>query len=176
MSVNRLQQGVRIHSAEVPIAAPGRSADLLSQSPERFFLAVLPAPSAALYALAFLRGKIAYSFEWRFLMKKFLARISVLSLLAIAACLCLAQNGPAKKSYTFHGKVVSVNRNAKMLTVDGEKVEGWMSAMTMNYKVDDPSVVDKLKPGDQITATVYDGDYVLHDVKAGPSKDARSKP
>jgi Cu/Ag efflux protein CusF len=40
-----------------------------------------------------------------------------------------------------------------------------MGAMTMDYKVDDPSILDKVKPGDQIMATVYDGDYSLHKVQ-----------
>lgn len=92
-------------------------------------------------------------------------------LVVLTASLCLAQNAAPKKSYTFHGKVISVDKSAKTLNIDGEKVEGWMEAMTMNYKVDDPSVVDKLKAGDQITATVYDGDYVLHNVRlAAPKK------
>ena len=69
----------------------------------------------------------------------------------------------------------AVNKDAKNLTVNGENVEGWMSAMTMNYKVDDPSILDKVKPVDQIMATVYDGDYSLHKVQimgknAGDSK------
>ena len=40
-----------------------------------------------------------------------------------------------------------------------------MDAMTMNYKVEDPSVLDKLKPSHQIMATVYDGDYSLHKIQ-----------
>ena len=51
-----------------------------------------------------------------------------------------------------------------------------MSAMTMNYKVDDPSILDKLKPGDQIMATVYDGDYSLHKVKVMGENAGDSKP
>jgi Cu/Ag efflux protein CusF len=109
-------------------------------------------------------------------MKRLLRSLSAFAVLVLAVSWCSAQTAPAKKSYTFHGKVVSVDKSAKTLTIDGEKVEGWMAAMTMNYKVDDPSIVDKLKPGDQITATVYDGDYVLHNVKAVPAaKDAKSK-
>ena len=93
----------------------------------------------------------------------------------LMAVVCLGQAGPGKKEFTFHGKVEAVNKSAKSLTVNGEKVEGWMDAMTMSYKVDDPSIIDKLKPGDQIMATVYDGDYMLHKVQimgknAGDSK------
>jgi len=110
-------------------------------------------------------------------MKNLLRAIRTLALMGVAISLCLGQNAPAKKSYTFHGKVVSADKDAKTLTIDGEKVEGWMEAMTMRYKVDDPTVVDRLKPGDQITATVYDGDYVLHDVKTvgNASKDSKQK-
>lgn len=103
-------------------------------------------------------------------MKKLLTRaISLLAAIALFAALCLAQ-GTAKQSYTFHGKVVSVNKQTKALSVDGQEVKGWMGAMTMNYKVDNPAIVDTLKPGDLITATVYDGDYILHNVKLDTSK------
>ena len=40
-----------------------------------------------------------------------------------------------------------------------------MEAMTMIYSTDDPSVAAKVKTGDQITATVYDGDLVLHRIR-----------
>lgn len=99
-----------------------------------------------------------------------LLRIAIAALLA--AALCLAQ-APAKKSYVFHGKVVSVNKEAQTLSVANEKIDGWMNAMTMSYKVDNPSVIGQLKPGDQITAKVYDGDYVLHDVKPVTSKSGK---
>jgi hypothetical protein len=67
------------------------------------------------------------------------------------------------KAHTFHGKVEAVTD--KGLTVDGEKVEGWMDAMTMTYKVDKPDV---LKMVNQIMATVYDGDTTLHNVMTMP--------
>lgn len=65
----------------------------------------------------------------------------------------------AKKAHEFKGKVVKVDANAKTLVVDGETVEGWMSSMTMIYRVDRPNVLSEVKPGDTITATVYDGDF-----------------
>ena len=103
-------------------------------------------------------------------MKYICRRTFVLVITVLAASLCFAQSAASKKSYTFHGKVVSVDKSEKTLKIDGEKVEGWMEAMTMNYKTDDPSLVDKVKPGDQVSATVYDGDYVLHNVKVVPAK------
>jgi len=105
------------------------------------------------------------------------------ALLAAMLCLflatALAQNGNAgKKSYTFKGKVEKVDSAAKKITVNGEKVEGWMDSMTMNYSVDKEDVLKKLKVGDQITAKVYEGDFtVLHDVQVvdpkAPSAPAR---
>lgn len=74
-----------------------------------------------------------------------------------------------KKEHPFRGKVEKVDAKAKTLTVDGENVEGWMSAMTMVYEVDKDEVLNKVKVGDQITAKVYEGDYkTLHDVQMVP--------
>ena len=110
-------------------------------------------------------------------MKRVRRCFSALAAGVLMAALCLGQASQGKKEYTFHGKVEAVNKSAKNLSVNGEKVEGWMDAMTMNYKVDDPSILDKVKPGDKIVATVYDGDFTLHKVKVvGPSAgDAKPK-
>ena len=71
-----------------------------------------------------------------------------------------------KKEHVFRGKVQGVDPKAKTLTVNGENVEGWMSAMTMVYSADKPDVYDKVQPGDQITAKVYEGDFAtLYDVQ-----------
>ena len=76
-----------------------------------------------------------------------------------------------KKEFTFNGKIERIDANAKRLVVNGEKIEGWMNAMTMAYRVDKEEVIKTLKAVDQITAKVYDGDYAtLHDVKVVPPK------
>jgi Cu/Ag efflux protein CusF len=90
------------------------------------------------------------------------------AMLGFALCLLSVSLHAQKKSYTFHGKVEQVNLNTKRLTVANEKIEGWMDAMTMAYAVDNEEVLKSLKPGDQIIAKVYDGDYVLHEVKVVP--------
>jgi protein SCO1 len=58
----------------------------------------------------------------------------------------------APRAFTIRGKVVSTD--AAHVTLDGEDVPGFMEAMTMDYKLADPSVVSELHPGDRITAKV----------------------
>src|SRR5262245_39237152 len=76
---------------------------------------------------------------------------------AVGTVLCLflatavAQQKAAKKEYVFNGKIEKIDVNAKRVTVANEKVDGWMSAMSMAYKVDKDEVLKTLKPGDQIT-------------------------
>jgi protein SCO1/2 len=55
-----------------------------------------------------------------------------------------------QKTFTIRGSVVSTDATHVML--DGEAVPGFMEAMTMPYKLKDPSVVSELHPGDRITA------------------------
>src|SRR5258708_40244320 len=106
--------------------------------------------------------------------------ISVLGALLVATCLLLTsalaqQKGKAKGgSHTLHGKVMDVGPSS--LTVDHEKVEGYMDAMTMAYKVDKPESLKGLKKGDRIMATVYDGDYTPDDIKLMPNDDKARPP
>jgi Cu/Ag efflux protein CusF len=90
---------------------------------------------------------------------------AIATLALILTSVCWGQSAKDKKAHIFHGKVEAVDPTSSSLKVNGEKVEGWMDAMTMNYKVDDAAVLKKVKAGDQIMATVYDGDLVLHKVE-----------
>jgi protein SCO1 len=56
------------------------------------------------------------------------------------------------KNYHLKGKVVSIDKQGKMLNVDSESIPGFMDAMTMPYKVKPEGELDKLHPGDVITA------------------------
>src|SRR5437762_4315957 len=102
--------------------------------------------------------------------------------LGLLACLFMTtftlyaqQDG--KKAHQFKGKVQKVDPTAKTLTVDGENVEGWMASMTMTYHVDKPEILSQLKPGETITATVYDGDFgMLYGVKVAAAASSASTP
>lgn len=99
---------------------------------------------------------------------RFMAALAIL----LASFLATASAQTDKKALTFKGKVEKVDAKAKTLTVAGEKVDGWMGAMTMTYSPDKDEVLTKVKAGDEITAKVYAGDFkVLHDIEVVPPKE-----
>src|SRR6266576_615180 len=58
------------------------------------------------------------------------------------------------KRYHLKGKVVSIDKQGKMANIDSEAIPDFMGAMTMPYTVKPESDLDKLKPGDSVTADV----------------------
>ncbi len=56
--------------------------------------------------------------------------------------------------YKLRGKVVSSDTAHGIVMVDHEAIPGFMDAMTMPYKLKDPSIASELHPGDTITADV----------------------
>jgi protein SCO1/2 len=61
---------------------------------------------------------------------------------------------PTYKVYKLRGKVVSTNPATGEATLNHEAIPGFMDAMTMPYKLKDPSILSELHPGDTITADV----------------------
>ena len=100
--------------------------------------------------------------------------LAVLALAALMALSSAAQSNAKKKAYTLHGKIEAVKEADKKVTVKHDKIEGYMAAMTMDYKVDD-AAMKKLKAGDEITATLYEDDYTLYNVKV-LQPDGRAQP
>ena len=65
---------------------------------------------------------------------------------------------PAAKSATQHypvrGVVVSTDTGTGEIGLNAEAIPGFMEAMTMSYKLADPTVMSELHVGDRITATL----------------------
>jgi protein SCO1/2 len=92
-------------------------------------------------------------------MRTFLASI-LFTIVALAGCHSRPQAGPQTpaspsfKVYKLRGKVVSSNAATGEVTLDHGAIPGFMDAMTMPYKLKDPSILSELHPGDVITADV----------------------
>ena len=61
---------------------------------------------------------------------------------------------PVQKSYHLRGKIVAVDAANGQVTINAGAIAGLMDAMTMSYKLVDPTIVSELHPGDVITARV----------------------
>lgn len=59
------------------------------------------------------------------------------------------------KVYKLRGKVISTNPSTGEVTLDHEAIPGFMEAMTMPYKLKDPSILSELHPGDVLTADLF---------------------
>jgi protein SCO1/2 len=71
---------------------------------------------------------------------------------------CHRAGGPvavgATSHYPVRGVVVSVDAKGGEIDLNAETIPGLMEAMTMSYKLVDPTVVSELHPGDKITASL----------------------
>src|SRR5271169_3687654 len=88
-------------------------------------------------------------------MKSLFLAPAVLIVLFATGC----QSVPAKH-YAIRAEVISADAQRQMITVKHGDIPGLMPAMTMSYMVADPKQIEKLGPGDKITA-----DLVVSDSK-----------
>jgi protein SCO1 len=79
----------------------------------------------------------------------------VRTLLTVLVAICATLTACSRaRQYEFRGQVLAVDRTRRELTVKHEDVRGFMPAMTMPFKVEDPRVLDELSPGDLVKATL----------------------
>ena len=96
-----------------------------------------------------------------------------LALIAGVATSCGGSSAPAntgaasERRYPFQGQVLSMSADRTSASIKHEDIPGFMSAMTMSYKVQDPKEFEGVEPGDLITATlvVVTSDAYLTEVK-----------
>ena len=89
------------------------------------------------------------------------------TLLAGLAMLAACAKKPPEKRYKLTGDVVSLDPKTQTANIKGDKIEGWMEAMTMEYPVRDKAEFAKLAVGDRISATVFveDVKYYIGDIR-----------
>jgi len=79
--------------------------------------------------------------------------LAVLASFSLAACRG-SKRAEQEKRYPLKGKVVSIEKQDQRVVVDHEDIPGFMSAMTMPYRVKDAKDLDRMTPGDAIQADV----------------------
>jgi protein SCO1/2 len=80
----------------------------------------------------------------------------------LCACLVGCQHEPSaaelargpERRFELTGKVVSIDRSQREVTIAHDEIPGFMSAMTMPFSLKDEWAFDVLAPGDAITATL----------------------
>jgi protein SCO1/2 len=105
-------------------------------------------------------------------------------LLGLAACSSQPTSQPAAtepqaqapaasepQRHNLRGKVVSIDKPAKSVTVDHEEIPGFMGAMAMPYAVKEEALLDSVSPGDPVTAEVVvddTGSMWLENIQKAP--------
>ena len=78
-------------------------------------------------------------------------RVFICSCIAAATACAPA---PPKNTYTLHGQILSIDAARKTLNIKHGDIKGLMPAMTMPYTVHDAGLVQGLRAGDVIDATL----------------------
>ena len=93
------------------------------------------------------------------------AHLALVVAVALAAARCSAPQN--ERTYTLQGQVLAVTADHQQATIKHEEIKGFMPAMTMPYKMKTPQLLEGVKPGDLINATlvVVSNDAYLTTVK-----------
>lgn len=89
--------------------------------------------------------------------------VMCIALLAVPSRL-LAAGEQGAKDIAFFGRVVAVHSSDGTATIKHGKIQGFMDAMTMDYKIVPQSTLEKLSPGDDIRATAGQGETTLYKI------------
>jgi len=74
--------------------------------------------------------------------------------IVIVVLLMIACKPPQPRRYELKGKVVSVDKRGKTVTIAHEAIPGYMEGMTMAFRLKDERGLDTLQAGDSVQATL----------------------
>jgi Cu/Ag efflux protein CusF len=62
--------------------------------------------------------------------------------------------GAASKTAVGEGEVIAATPSSGQIVLEHAEIKGFMEAMTMGYRIDPPSLLAKVKPGDKVRFTI----------------------
>ena len=75
------------------------------------------------------------------------------------------------QEYKLLGEVRKIDKDAREVTILHQAIPGFMEAMTMPFHLEDPAILDELRPGDEVEGKLrverengQTKDYRLHDL------------
>jgi protein SCO1/2 len=84
----------------------------------------------------------------------------IVALLLTIAAAC--SRTPPAKEYPLTGQILSITPERQEVLLKHDDIKGFMPAMTMPYKVQDPSLLAGKQPGDLVQATLVVGEVDAH--------------
>ena len=141
-----------VRGEKFPAAAPGSMlGPELSQMgplhPLEFFTESIVNPSA--HAAKKYRGP-----DGKSTMPAVNDRMTVQELIDLSSYIASLRPKGVPKFVTGEGTVIALVTGSHQIVVDHEEIKGFMDAMTMGYKVNSPSLLKGLKPGDKVSFTI----------------------
>jgi Cu/Ag efflux protein CusF len=89
-------------------------------------------------------------------MKRLVLLLMVVGSLFGAGC----QKAAPAKHYAIQAEVISIHPERRTIMLKHGDIPGLMPAMTMDYMVADPTQIEKLQPGDTISADLVISDSI----------------
>ena len=80
-------------------------------------------------------------------------------------CVVQAQQPAVSRSIAFFGRVEAVDVVKKVVLVKHGKIPGYLDSGTTEHPTEEPAMLNRLRPGDDIRATVYANDLTLRHIQ-----------
>jgi protein SCO1/2 len=88
--------------------------------------------------------------------------VRVWSSFALVLLGCGCSHAPEGRQYELKGQILAIKPAQNEVLIKHEDIKGFMPAMTMPYKVQDPALLADKQPGDLVTATLVVADVEAH--------------
>lgn len=69
---------------------------------------------------------------------------------------------PETREYELNGQILAIDEERQQVLIEHEDIPNFMMAMTMPFRVEDPSLLAGKQPGDLVTATLVVGDTAAY--------------
>jgi protein SCO1 len=81
-------------------------------------------------------------------------RPNLIAIFMLLGCFFQACAKPEEKRFELKGKVSSVDKKGRTVSIQHDEIKGYMEAMTMPFRLKDEALLNEMQEGDKVTATL----------------------